>query len=92
LLTAASPGGCSYAVRFTGRTLTLGTAVHTGELFFIDDIGSYFAHSCDLRLLCVREMERMRGTEFYDPHFGGGAYLDTYGQHLARWHGVRRER
>ena len=30
-------------------------------------------------------------TEFYDAHFEKGAYLDTHVQHMARWHGERRE-
>lgn len=28
-------------------------------------------------------------TEFYDAHFGAGAYLETHRQHLARWHNMQ---
>jgi hypothetical protein len=26
-------------------------------------------------------------TDFYDEHYGAGAYLDTHAQHMERWHG-----
>ncbi len=58
-----SPGGCSYAVRFTGRTFPSGAAIHTGELFFTDDTGTYLVKSRDLRPLRVREVEGMGDTE-----------------------------
>ena len=60
---AESPGGCSYAVRFTGRTFPSGAAIHTSELFFTDDTGTYFVQSRDLRPLRLREVEGMSDTE-----------------------------
>jgi hypothetical protein len=60
---AESPGGCSYAVRFTGRTFPSGAAIHTGELFYTDDTGTYFVPSRDRRPLRVREVEGMSDTE-----------------------------
>jgi len=60
---AESPGTCSYAVRFTGRTFPSGAAIHTGELCFTDDTGTYLVNSRDLRPLRVREVEGMSDTE-----------------------------
>jgi hypothetical protein len=60
---AESPGGCSYAVRYTGRTFPSGAAIHTSELFFTDDTGTYFVQSRDLRPIRVREVEEMSDTE-----------------------------
>jgi hypothetical protein len=60
---AESPGGCSYAVRFTGRTFPSGAAIHTGELFFTDDTGTYLVRSRDLRPLRLREVERVDDVE-----------------------------
>jgi hypothetical protein len=60
---AESPGGCSYAVRFTGRTFPSGAAIHTSELFFTDDTGTYFVQSRDLQPLRLREVEGMSDTE-----------------------------
>ena len=60
---AESPGACSYAVRFTGRTFPSGAAIHTGELFLTDDTGTYLVKSRDLRPMHVREVEGMSDTE-----------------------------
>jgi hypothetical protein len=60
---AESPGGCSYAVRFTGRTFPSGAAIHTSELFFTDDTGTYFVKSRDVRPLRLREIEGLSDAE-----------------------------
>jgi hypothetical protein len=56
---AESPGGCSYAVRLTGRTFPSGAAIHTSELFFTDDTGTYMVKTRDVRPLRLREVEGM---------------------------------
>jgi hypothetical protein len=56
---AESPGGCSYAVRLTGRTFPSGAAIHTSELFFTDDTGTYMVKTRDVRPLRLREVESM---------------------------------
>jgi hypothetical protein len=60
---AESPGGCSYAVRLTGRTFPSGAAIHTGELCFTDDTGTYLVRSRDLQPQRVREVEGIGDVE-----------------------------
>ncbi|MBI3329925.1 MAG: hypothetical protein HYZ81_24860 [Nitrospinae bacterium] len=60
---AESPGACSYAVRFTGRTFPSGAAIHTGELCFTDDTGIYLVRSRDLQPQRVREVEGVSDAE-----------------------------
>jgi hypothetical protein len=58
-----SPGGCSYAVRYTGRSFPSGAAIHTAELFLTDDGGTYLVRTRDLQPLRTREVETVDDAE-----------------------------
>lgn len=60
---AESPGHATYAVRFTGRAFPSGAAIHTGELFFTDDTGTYMVKSRDLQPSRVREVQEVSDSE-----------------------------
>jgi hypothetical protein len=45
----------NYSLRFTGRTAPSATAIHTSELFFTDDSGTYMTRTRDLTPTRLRE-------------------------------------
>ena len=74
--------GCAQAQRFTARSSRSAWRSRRNTSTTASGSSPAPSQACSLTYLQAHHLD----LEFYDHHFGPGAYLQTHAEHMSRWH------
>jgi hypothetical protein len=87
---SSATGSSRVEVERAGRTGSAATRDDTSARdaqYIHDEFGKFPGTLTTLVLTGFAQAHHI-DTDYYDTHFGPGAYLDTHADHMRRWHGA----